>query len=130
MEVFKLLMIDDEPNYPTAFKYYLESKGNFKVNIAVSGEEGIESAKKEKPDLIFLDVMMPGIDGIATLKILKSVEELKDIPVVMLTAVETERAMSEAKKYEVAAYMKKPLDIDLMVAKIEEIKNKKDIIKN
>jgi DNA-binding response OmpR family regulator len=102
----------------------LESKGGYDVYLATSGQEGLEKAKEKKPDLIFLDVMMPGFDGIETLKRLKADNELKNIPVVMLTAVVTEKAKAEAHNLKVEGYLNKPLEMDILLAKIEEIKSR------
>jgi DNA-binding response OmpR family regulator len=124
MADFKVLMIDDETNYPTAFKFLLESKGGYSVTLATSGQMGLDTAKKLKPDLIFLDVMMPGFDGIETLKRLKADNELKNIPVVMLTAVITEKAKLETHNLKVDGYLNKPLEMDILMAKIEEIKSR------
>lgn len=124
MATFKVLMIDDEQNYPTAFKFLLETKGDNAVYLASSGEEGLKTAKEKKPDLIFLDVMMPGIDGLEVLKRLKSDSELKNIPVIMLTAVETEEARVETLKLKVEGYLNKPLEMEVLLGKIDEIKNK------
>jgi two-component system alkaline phosphatase synthesis response regulator PhoP len=124
MATFKVLMIDDEQNYPTAFKFLLESKGDNAVYLASRGEDGLKLAKDKKPDLIFLDVMMPGIDGIETLKRLKSDSELKNIPVIMLTGVETEKTRAEALNLKVEGYLNKPLEMEVLLGKIDEIKNK------
>ena len=124
MATFKVLMIDDEPNYPTAFKFLMESKGGYSVSLATSGQMGLDMAKQLKPDMIFLDVMMPGFDGIETLKRLKADNELKKIPVVMLTAVITEKAKLETHDLKVDGYLNKPLEMDLLMAKIEEIKKR------
>jgi two-component system, OmpR family, alkaline phosphatase synthesis response regulator PhoP len=124
MATFKVLMIDDETNYPTAFKFLLESKGGYSVTLATSGQMGLDMAKQIKPDMIFLDVMMPGFDGIETLKRLKADKELRNIPVVMLTAVITEKAKLETHDLKVDGYLNKPLEMDLLLAKIEEIKNR------
>ena len=124
MATFKVLMIDDEPNYPTAFKFLLESKGGYSVSLATSGQMGLDMAKQIKPDLIFLDVMMPGFDGIETLKRMKADNELKNIPVVMLTAVITEKAKLETHNLKVDGYLNKPLEMDILMAKIEEIKKR------
>jgi two-component system, OmpR family, alkaline phosphatase synthesis response regulator PhoP len=124
MATFKVLMIDDETNYPTAFKFLLESKGGYSVTLATSGQMGLDMAKQIKPDMIFLDVMMPGFDGIETLKRLKADKELRNIPVVMLTAVITEKARAETHNLKVEGYLNKPLEMDLLLAKIEEIKNR------
>lgn len=125
MSEYKILMIDDEQSYPSAFKFLMESKGDYKILLAENGNKGYEVAKEKMPDLIFLDIMMPGEnDGIATLKRLKSDEKLKSIPVVMMTAVETQAAFKETADMHVEGYLNKPLEMDLVVNKVEEIRKK------
>ena len=124
--MFKLLMIDDETNYTMAFKYLLEAKAGYSVIIAPSGSKGLEEAMVQSPDMIFLDVMMPGESGLDILKALKDDEKTKDIPVYMLSAVQTEKAHSEAKALGVEGFILKPFDTDLMMEKIEQIKARKE----
>jgi len=81
----RILCIEDEPEMIELIKVILEKKG-FEVRGAVGGKEGLEKAKSEKPDLILLDLMMPEIDGWEVYRQLKSDEELKDIPVIVVTA--------------------------------------------
>lgn len=80
----KILVIDDEPDIVFLIKLILEKEG-YKVIEANSGKEGIEMAKKEKPDLILLDIMMPDMLGWEVSKKIKADEELRKTPVAMLT---------------------------------------------
>lgn len=82
----KILLIDDEDDIRTVAQMSLQAVGGFRVLLASGGEEGMEISASEKPDLILLDVMMPGLDGPGTLKRLKSDPNSKDIPIVFLTA--------------------------------------------
>ncbi|MDO8601303.1 MAG: response regulator [bacterium] len=79
-----ILLIEDDSMIVRMYQRKLESEG-FKVNLAFNGEEGLASLKKERPDLVLLDIMMPKMNGIETLKAVKADPSLKDIPVVMLT---------------------------------------------
>jgi CheY-like chemotaxis protein len=80
----KILVIDDEPDIVFLIKLILEKEG-YKVIEANSGREGLEVAKKEKPDLILLDIMMPDMLGWEVSKKIKADKELRKIPVAMLT---------------------------------------------
>jgi CheY-like chemotaxis protein len=82
-----VLVIDDDPSVHDIMTHYLTQKG-FNVHTASSGAEGLEQAADIKPDVITLDVMMPGMDGWAVLKALKQDPELCDIPVIMVSMVE------------------------------------------
>ncbi|HEY9649180.1 MAG TPA: response regulator [Coleofasciculaceae cyanobacterium] len=82
----RILIIEDEANLRTVVRTCLEMLGGWEVLQASSGQEGLLLAQREKPDVILLDAMMPGMDGITVLEELLAHPELQDIPVVFLTA--------------------------------------------
>ncbi len=95
-ELRKILYVEDETDIQTVAKLALESVGGFEVLICSSGAEAIEEAPGFGPDILLLDVMMPGMDGPDTLVALQGLEKLKDTPAIFLTA----KAMpSEIKRY-------------------------------
>lgn len=104
--VSRVLVIDDDLATLHIMSHLLSLKG-FEVKTAASGVDGLTLAQELRPDVITLDVMMPGMDGWAVLRALKLAPRLCDIPVVMVTLVE-ERAMAEA--LGAAGYMSKPID--------------------
>src|SRR3989338_1841917 len=81
----KILVIDDEPEMTELLKSRLESQ-SYEIITAHDGEEGLEKARYEKPDLIILDVLMPKMDGYTFVRELKVEEATKGIPVIVLTA--------------------------------------------
>ncbi len=81
----KVLCIEDEPEMIDLIKLILERKG-FEVLGAVGGKEGLEVIRREMPDLILLDLMMPEVDGWEVFRQMKADEQLKDIPVIVVTA--------------------------------------------
>ncbi len=85
MSNLKIMVVDDEKDILDFFTIFLKQK-NFEVILASSGEEALIKAQLEKPQLIFLDIMMPKMDGWEVLKLLKLDEETAKIPVVMLSA--------------------------------------------
>ena len=82
----KILVVDDELEIRNLLSRFLV-EGGYKVILASNGEEAIESAERENPQVILLDILMPGIDGIETCKRLKAKEETRFIPVIMATAL-------------------------------------------
>ncbi len=90
MEKKKILVIDDEFDFSQTVKMNLEQTGQYIVEIVNDGKEAVSSAEIFKPDLIFLDIIMPGIDGTEIMQKLKSNPEIRDIPVVFLTALISE----------------------------------------
>jgi CheY-like chemotaxis protein len=82
----KVLVIDDEEDVRFVARVSLGRVGQMTVIEAASGEEGVERARRERPDFILLDMMMPGMDGAATLRALRAGDGTASIPVVFLTA--------------------------------------------
>ena len=83
-EIKKVFVIDDEPNVREIYSKVFSNNG-LKVSLATDGEEGLLKAGEEIPDLILLDVMMPKMNGVDTLKALKTNELTKKIPILLLT---------------------------------------------
>lgn len=81
----RILCIEDEPEMIDLIRLILERKG-FEVLGAVGGQEGLDAVRREKPDLVLLDLMMPDVDGWEVYRQMKADEELKRIPVVVVTA--------------------------------------------
>ncbi len=86
MKKKKVLVVDDEESLTFFLKLNLELTGVYQVFTAADGQEGIKAAIEHRPDLILLDIIMPGMDGFETLEHLKQSEETKRTPVIMLTA--------------------------------------------
>jgi CheY-like chemotaxis protein len=82
----KVLLIDDEPDIRKIGQLSLEALGGWRVLAAGSAPEGIEAAKQHQPDLILLDMMMPGMDGLQALATLRAAPEVCHIPVIFMTA--------------------------------------------
>ena len=86
MDLKKILVIDDQPGNVFLLQDRLNREG-FKVITAYDGESGIKKTIEEEPDLILLDVMMPGMDGFQTCSEISSNEETKSIPIILVTAL-------------------------------------------
>jgi len=110
-----ILVIDDDPVARELVRRFLQAEG-FTVEIAASGEEGLQKAHTLHPAAITLDVMMPGMDGWAVLSMLKSSPDLCDIPVIMLSVID-ERNMGYA--LGAAEYLTKPIDRTRLVSVLE-----------
>jgi two-component system sensor histidine kinase ChiS len=121
----KVLVVDDDPALREIFGERLVMAG-YLVSYAKNGYEGYEIARSTKPDFILLDVMMPELDGPATLDKLKSDPECKDIPVVFLTSIEDRpEDVKAAKEVGAIDYWNKATDFEELIPKIAEIINKK-----
>ncbi|MGH2807674.1 MAG: response regulator transcription factor [Actinomycetota bacterium] len=116
----RILICDDDPAILRVLQVNLEVEG-YTTLLAHHGEEALEVAEKEKPDLIILDIMMPRLDGYQTCERLKADESLKDIPVVFLSAKAQQSDIEKGKTYGVADYLTKPFDPDVLVETIERL---------
>ena len=116
----KILIADDEPEIVNIVKKMLED--HYEVITASDGEECVAMAKKEKPDLILLDILMPKLDGWGALKKIKSDDELRDIPVSMLTALPLTPDDTKDKPINsIENYIVKPFRRETLLKKIEDI---------
>jgi len=117
---YTILLVDDEPDILEFVGFNLEKEG-FNIVKAESGQEAIEQAKKVKPDLILLDVMMPEMDGIETCEKLRSIPELKNIVVAMLTARGED--YSQIAGFEAGAddYIAKPIKPKVLLSRIKAL---------
>ncbi|MDP3986156.1 MAG: response regulator [Candidatus Veblenbacteria bacterium] len=93
----KVLIVEDDPTLRDMYATKFESEG-FEVLKAGNGEEGLELARTKKPEAILLDVMMPKLDGFATLKEIRADKNLKKLPVVMLTNLGQEEDIKKGKE--------------------------------
>ena len=112
-----ILIVDDIPANLAIAVNYLEDN-NFNVLVAQDGKEGLDRAQLVQPDLILLDVMMPGLDGFQTCRRLKSIECTRDIPVIFMTALTD--TSDKVKAFEVGAvdYVSKPFQVEELLARI------------
>ena len=85
----KILVIDDEESFAQMVKLNLEGTKEYEVRIETKGEQALDAAKEFKPDLVLLDIMMPNVDGGEVASRIKSDEDLKNTPVVFVTATVT-----------------------------------------
>jgi two-component system, OmpR family, alkaline phosphatase synthesis response regulator PhoP len=111
----RVLIADDEEDIVETVKFNLELE-NIECIVAYDGEEAFLKAKKESPDLIILDVMMPKINGYKVCRLLKFDEMYKNIPIIMLTARAQKQDMEIGEETGADKYMTKPFDMDSLVA--------------
>ena len=112
----KILLIDDAPDIAALM---LKSRG-YQVDIAKDGLGGIEKAKSDHPDLILLDIMMPGMDGYEVCAKLKADPDVKEIPIIMVTAKDDPESV--ARCFEIGAdnYIVKPFNLPALVGKLKQ----------
>jgi len=116
----RILVIDDEPELVKAIQIRLERAG-YETLVAHDGMEGLDKARKEKPDLILLDLMLPKMDGYKVCALLKRDRNYAKIPVIMLTARTLERHQKQGIEVGADAYITKPFQYEMVLAKIKEL---------
>ena len=116
----KILLIDDEPDILEFLSYNLK-KENYEVFTAENGIDGISAAKKERPDLIILDVMMPGIDGMETCAELRKIPKLKNTLIAFLTARSED--YSQIAGFDAGAddYISKPIKPKVLLSRVKAL---------
>lgn len=118
----KILIIDDEPDILKTMKYNLEFEG-YEVFSAQDGEEGLKKIKQALPDLVLLDLKMPGKNGFQIAKEIKSQKEYGDIPIIVLSALKDEASKYIAAKGGAVEFIEKPVDIEKLKFYIKDILN-------
>lgn len=106
----KILYVEDEPDIQMVAKLSLESLGGFQLEVCSSGAEAIEKGPAFGPDLILLDVMMPGMDGPTTLQRLREVPSLSGVPAVFMTAKAQPQEIQQFLALGAADVITKPFD--------------------
>ncbi len=122
VRVPRILSVEDDVDLQQVYSYVLTKKG-WDVTYAYDGKDGLEKAKALKPDLILLDMMLPGLNGIEVIKALKADEATRAIPVVVMTAYPSEAhfLQSAVRAMGAVEYLAKPVHIDDLVAMIERL---------
>jgi len=118
-----ILIVDDDPVIRNLLNQILEEfqESGVRILTAENGETAIEIIKREKPDIVFLDVMMPKMNGFEVCDMVKRNPETKDICIVMLTAKGQEIDKQKAKERGADCYITKPFNIDEILRKVIDI---------
>lgn len=120
MPMKKILIADDEPNIIMSLEYSLK-KNNFQVFIARDGQEALEILETETPDAIILDIMMPNLDGFATLEHIKSKPELADCKVLFLSAKNKDADIEKGLSLGADAYLTKPFSVKKLIETTQKL---------
>ena len=115
-----ILVVDDEEDIRELVRYNL-SKAGFNVVTAASGEEGLLSAQEIKPNLIILDIMLPGMDGLEVCRRLKSDAVLKKTPIVMISALGEEKDIVSGLELGADDYVSKPFSPGVLLARVRSV---------
>ncbi len=124
-DVIKILIVEDDRTTIKIIAHILEQH-NFKVSFTTEAEEGLKKAFKEKPDLILLDIMLPGMDGFQLLTKLQATEETSRIPVIILSSLSGEKDILKGLEKGATDYILKPFSPQILFFKIKKIMSLKN----
>ncbi|MFV8441604.1 response regulator transcription factor [Flavobacterium sp. LB2P44] len=116
----KILIVDDEPNIVMSLEYTFK-KNNFEVFIARDGQEALDILKNQLPDVIILDVMMPMVDGFATLEQIKKDVRLQHCKVIFLSAKNKEIDIEKGLSLGANLYVVKPFSVKKLVEQVQDL---------
>jgi DNA-binding NtrC family response regulator len=118
--MIKILIIDDDENFAWSLKDMVEALGEYKGIVAIGGKAGFKAAKKEAPDLILCDFEMPDLAGNELMKKLNKKSRTNEIPVIMVSGLRTEEAISKSYHEYAEQYIFKPVEPDQLKTAIEK----------
>ena len=120
MSKARVVYVDDDMELTRLVQLSLEDEG-YEVVVANDGEEGLGTILEEKPDLVILDVMMPGLNGWEVAKYLREREEWNDTPILMMTGIGAALNDLTAPLYGANDHLDKPFDIDELIVRVENL---------
>ena len=117
---YTILVIEDEPDISELIEFNLK-KYDYNVLLANNGEKGLKDARFYEPDLILLDLMLPGIQGIDVCRVIKSDENIKNTPIIILSALGQEEDIVLGLQAGADDYVSKPFSLDILNARIKTV---------
>jgi twitching motility two-component system response regulator PilH len=120
MAIKRIMVVDDSPTERHVLNDFLTRKG-FEVIIAENGEQAIEKAKVEKPDLILMDVVMPGVNGYQATRTITRNDSTRDIPVIMCTSKDLPTDRIWGMRQGALDYMVKPVNLEDLLGRIQQL---------
>ena len=119
----KILIVDDEPNIVIPLQFLMEQNG-YRTLVAQSGEEALESISKEKPDLVLLDIMLPGVDGFEVCEIVRLNPEWRNTRIIFLTAKGRDVDIAKGMVLGADAYITKPFSNQQIIEAVTKLLEK------
>ena len=116
----RIMVVEDEQDLQDLLRYNLEREG-YTVSSALRGDEALKAIRKDRPDLVLLDLMLPGVDGLEVCRALRSDDATRDVPIVMLTAKGEEADVVTGLELGADDYMTKPFSPRVLIARIKTV---------
>jgi CheY-like chemotaxis protein len=125
--LMRIMMVEDEPDIQAVARIALEVVGGFQVEMCSSGKEALDKVLQYNPDLILMDVMMPGMDGPSTLQALRAFPPTASFPVIFMTAKVQSHEVSKYKDIGALGVIAKPFDPMTLAATIRTLWEQEDV---
>ena len=119
----KILIVEDEPSIVVPLQFIMKENG-YDVAVAFSGEEAVDAITESKPDLILLDIMLPGMDGYELCQMIRQNPDWKGIKIIFLTALGREADRAKGMALDADAYITKPFSNKEVVEKVRNLLQK------
>lgn len=116
-----LLIIEDDADIAHSLRFFLEHEGGFQVEVAADGEQGLAAATGTPPDLILLDLNLPGVDGVEVCRLLRARPETSAVPIIMVTARAAERETIAGLDVGADDYVTKPFSLKEVLARVRAV---------
>ncbi|MBI3563484.1 MAG: response regulator [Gammaproteobacteria bacterium] len=120
----RILYVEDEPDIQAVARIALETVGGFTLEVCGSGKEALAKAPGFKPDLLLLDVMMPGMDGVSTLQAMRQLSNMREIPVMFMTAKVQPQEIAQLLALGALDVIPKPFDPMTLAHQLKQLWNK------
>jgi len=115
-----ILVVDDEADFSELLQFRLRSC-HYEILAAATGTEALDKARRHRPDVILMDLLLPDLDGLTLCEILRRHPSTRGTPILMISAVSTDVTRHSAKIAGAAAFLSKPLDFDRLMAHLEAL---------
>jgi len=116
----KILIVDDDMGIRMLLSKFLQRKG-YEILLAEDGLQGVEMAKKNHPDLIVLDVVMPRMDGLTAARLIKFYKPMAEVPIIFLTAKDAAKEIELAQEARAEVYITKPFDVHQVIDVVKDL---------
>lgn len=116
----KVLLVDDEPDVVQVVGTHLRTAG-YQVSVAYDGQQALDEVRRDRPDVVILDIMLPKVDGYKVCRLLKFDERYKEIPVLVLTARSNVEDLKLATDYGASACLNKPFEPSILLGMLEKL---------
>ncbi|MBN1824539.1 MAG: response regulator [Endomicrobiales bacterium] len=123
MALGKILIVDDDKDTVIMLRDLLESEG-YEVITAYTGARALERVREERPDLVLLDIMMPGLDGFSVCREIKSRSATRNVKVVVITSRDSGNTLQESLEHQADSFVGKPYDGKALVSRIAKLLKK------